>query len=228
MSDIYQQTALSEYGRVAADYATEKKSKTALAKSYQRHEALIATSIDQASVKPACEAGCAYCCHYKVEVRAHEVFLIKEFMESSLPAETRLNILKEAEVNEKVIRSLTAEQHLTTNIKCPFLIDKQCGIYPVRPFRCRNYHATDANICAASFDAPTDMSIATNIIESVALFGDAHTQGYEAAVHQKGFDPRVYDFTSALLEAFREATALKRYKKGKKSFLTAIEVDQAE
>jgi Fe-S-cluster containining protein len=228
MNDIYQQAAMGEYQRVLADYATEKKSKTALQNSYGRHDQLIAKSTEASSIKPACRAGCAFCCHYKVEVRAHEVFLIKEHMEQRLSPELQQSILAEAETNAQTIKNLTPEEHLSTNIKCPFLIDSQCSIYTVRPFRCRNFHATDVSICEASFNAPADMSIANNLIESVALFGDAHTQGYEAAAHKKGLDPRVYDFTSALLEAFGEANALKRYNRGKKAFLTAIEVDQGE
>lgn len=227
MNDKYQQAAMGEYQRVLADYATEKKSKTALQNSYGRHDLLIAKSTEASNIKPACKAGCAFCCHYKVEVRAHEVFLIKDYMEQHLSPELQQRILTEAETNAQIIKNLTPEEHLSTNIKCPFLIGSQCSIYAVRPFRCRNFHATDASICEASFNAPGDMSIANNLIESVALFGDAHTQGYEAAAHQKGLDPRVYDFTTAILEAVAEPGAYKRYKKAKKAFLSALEVDES-
>ncbi len=58
------------------------------------------------------------------------------------------------------------------------------------------------------------MKIATGMIENVAIFADAHTQGFEAAAEQTGRDARVYDFTAALLEAFADLNALKRHNTG--------------
>ena len=131
----------------------------------------------------------------------------------------------EAEANAEIIRALTPEQHLTTNIKCPMLQENQCSIYPARPFRCRNFHSTDANACEQSHGDPSNMEIATGMIEDIAMFADAHTQGCESAEEQTGRDARVYDFTTALLEVLSDANTLKRYQRGKKVFQQAIEVE---
>jgi hypothetical protein len=85
-------------------------------------------------------------------------------------------------------------------------------------------HSTDANACEQSHGDPSNMEIATGMIEDVAMFADAHTQGFEAAAEQTGKDARVYDFTTALLEVFDDANVLKRYQRGKKTFQQAIEV----
>lgn len=225
MTDPFQSAALSEYQKSATQLSTGKDATAALQKSYQRYDNLIAKAIDESPIKPACKAGCAFCCHYKVEVRAHEILLIKDYMSKTFSAEKIAAVLAEAEANAAIIRTLTPEQHLTTNIKCAFLQDNQCSIYPVRPFRCRNFHSTDANACEQSHGDPGNMEIATGMIEDVAMFADAHTQGFEAAAEQTGRDARVYDFTTALLEVFNDANTLKRYQRGKKVFQQSIEVE---
>jgi len=224
MTDPFQSAALTEYQKSTAQLATGKDSAAALKKSYERYDNLIAKAIDESPIKPACKAGCAFCCHYKVEVRAHEMLLIKDYISKTFSAEKITAVLSEAEANAAIIRTLTPEQHLTTNLKCALLQDNQCSIYPVRPFRCRNFHSTDAQACEESHGDPSNMEIATGMIEDVAMFADAHTQGFEAAADQTGRDARVYDFTTALIEVFNDVSVLKRYQRGKKTFQTAIEV----
>ena len=224
MTDPFQSAALSEYQKSAAQLATGKVAAAALKKSYERYDNLIAKTIDESPIKPACKAGCAFCCHYKVEVRAHEMLLIKDYMSKTFNAEKIAAVLAEVEANAAIIRTLTPEQHLTTNLKCALLQDNQCSIYPVRPFRCRNFHSTDANACEQSHGDPSNMEIATGMIEDVAMFADAHTQGFEAAATQTGRDVQVYDFTTALLELYNDENVLKRYKTGKRAFKQAIKV----
>lgn len=224
MTDIFQTTAQQEYQRSAAQLKGSKDANTALKKSYERYDNLIATTFDESISKPACKAGCAFCCYYKVEARAHEILLIKDYMVKNFTPEKIAAVLKEAEANATIIRSLTPEQHLTTNLKCTMLENNQCSIYPVRPFRCRNFHSTDAQACENSFNDPTNMEISTGMIEEVAILADAHTQGFEAAVGQTGRDNRVYDFNTALIDAFAGANTLNRYKAGKKAFPNAIEI----
>lgn len=224
MTDSFQTAALSEYQKSATQLAAGKDATAALKKSYERYDNLIAKAIDASPIKPACKAGCAFCCHYKVEVRAHEMLLIKDYISKTFSTEKIAAVLAEAEANAAIIRTLTPEQHLTTNLKCALLQDNQCSIYPVRPFRCRNFHSTDANACEQSHGDPGNMEISTGMIEDVAMFADAHTQGFEAATEQTGRDTRVYDFTTALLEVFNDTNTLKRYQRGKKVFQVAIEV----
>jgi Fe-S-cluster containining protein len=224
MTDPFQSAALSEYQKSAAQLTSAKDSTVALKKSYARYDNLIAKAIDESPRKPACKAGCAFCCHYKVEVRAHEMLLIKDYMINTFSPDQITGVLAEAEANAAIIRTLTPEQHLTTNLKCALLQDNQCGIYPVRPFRCRNFHSTDANACEQSHGDPANMDIATGMIETIAMLADAHTQGFEAAAEQTGRDNRVYDFNTALVEVFSDANTLKRYQRGKKAFQHALEV----
>lgn len=224
MTDQFQTTAQQEYQRAAAQLKGSKDANSALKKSYERYDNLIAKSFDESSTKPDCKAGCAFCCYYKVEARAHEILLIKEYIGKHFSAEKIAALKAALEANITVIRNLTPEQHLTTNLKCALLENNQCSVYPVRPFRCRNFHSTDANACETSFNDPTNMETSTDMIEQVAILADAHTQGFEAATEQFGKDNRIYDFNTALLEALTDEQTLKRYQRGKKTFQRAIEI----
>lgn len=226
MDDIFNQAALTEFTTALSELGKEKTVQVALKKSFVRYENLIATATKDSATKPACRAGCAYCCHYKVEVRAHEMFLIKDYLQKNWTQVQIKNLLSEAEDTAKIIKSLTQEQHLTTNIRCVFLADNQCSIYTARPFKCRNFHATDALACEQSFNEPENLSIENTFVESIALFGNAHSQGFEGAIQHTGLDSRAYDFTTALLEIFAEPNTLKRFTKGKKTFIKAIEVKE--
>lgn len=224
MSDIFQATAQQEYQRSAAQLKSAKDANAALKKSYERYDNLIAKAFDESTTKPACKAGCAFCCYYKVEARAHEILLIKDYMGKHFSTEKIASVLDTATANATIIRTLTPEQHLTTNLQCALLENNQCSIYPVRPFRCRNFHSTDAQACEHSFNDPGNMEIATGMIEEVAILADAHTQGFEAAAEQTGRDTRIYDFNTALLEVFADEHASKRYQRGKKTFQQAVEI----
>lgn len=228
MSDVYEQAAVGEYGRAVADIKKSKMPILPLQKSYQRFDKIIAKSIEESPTKPACKAGCSYCCYYKVEVKAHEILLIHEHMQKHLTAELRSQILTSAQDNTDLISTLTPKEHLSTNIKCPFLIANQCSIYEVRPFRCRSFHAVQVNACEASHANPSDFSIATELIEDVSHYSDAMSQGFEAAIMDSGLDHRTYDLNTALLEVFADNSIEKRYKRGKKAFKRAIEVVDVE
>lgn len=224
MTDPFQAAALDEYQKATAQLESRRDPATALQKSYTRYDTLIARAMEASPIKPACKAGCAFCCHYKVEVRAHEILLIKDYMSKTWSEEKITAVLADVEANAAIIRTLSPEQHLVTNIQCALLQDNQCSIYPVRPFRCRNFHSTDANACEQSHGDPGNMDIATGMIEDIAMLADAHTQGFEAAAEHTGRDNRVYDFSTALLEAFSDKSATKRHQRGKKTFQQAIEV----
>lgn len=228
-SDPFETAAVNEYQRSLNDIGKLKSTLAPLQKSYQRFDKIIAKSIEDSPTKPACKAGCFYCCYYKVEVKAHEILLIHEYMQKKLSSDVSSHILASAKANADLIHTFTEQQHLSTNLKCPFLIENQCSIYEARPFRCRSFHAVQVDGCEASYNNPSDFTIATELIPDVSHFSDALSQGFEAAAMDAGFDHRTYDLNTALIEVFNDSSIEKRYKRGKKAFKNAIEViDAAE
>ena len=130
----------------------------AFAESQPRHDARIAAATDVATL--ACRVGCTFCCHFTVDVRPAEVFVILDFVDRSFTPQERSRTLAAIQANAAALAGLDEEQRVTQNIRCPFLDDGRCGIYPVRPQSCRNYHATDvAAVSYTHLTLPTIYSV---------------------------------------------------------------------
>lgn len=188
---------------------------------YRRLDAAVSKAVEESSVKPACRAGCSFCCYYKVEARAVEVLAIRDYVLAKLKPEQIRAIVEQANRNVVEAKTLTHVEHLATNQRCPFLINDQCVVYPVRPSKCRNFHAADIQGCKESYEQPTNLSIPNSYIPAVFDAANGITQGFEGATEHAGFDPRVYDLNSAFLEALKNPKASKRLRSGKKAFLSA-------
>jgi len=171
------------------------------------------------------QAGGSYCCHFKVDVRADEALMIAEFVRTRLDDATREHVIEAAERNAGIIRSMTAKEHLTTNLKCCFLLEGRCSIYAARPFACRNFHATDVAGCIRLYDEPENLDVPDSYVPEVHARGAGHREGRQAAVMEAGLDVRAYDLTTAFLEAMSGASTAKRLRQGKRALIQAIVID---
>jgi Fe-S-cluster containining protein len=217
--DNFMHTAQAEY-----NIASSELSKFSPQEFYRRHDALIKNTINSISTKPACRAGCSYCCYYKVEARALEVLAIQQYVVSKFEPEKIRQVKEQASRNVNEAKGLSYKEHLATNQQCPFLIENQCSVYAVRPSKCRNFHAADVQGCKESYEQPENLTIPNAFIEEVFETGNGATMGFEKATDVAGFDPRFYDLNSAFLEAMDTKFA-KRMKSGKKAFLSATIVN---
>jgi Fe-S-cluster containining protein len=196
----------------------------ALVGFYRRLDAAVAKAIEESPVKPACRAGCSFCCYYKVEARAVEVLAIRDYVLAKFKPELIRAIVEQANRNVAEAKTLTHIEHLATNQRCPFLVDDKCAVYTVRPSKCRNFHAADMQGCKGSYDQPTNLSIPNSYIPEVFDAANGITQGFEGATEHARLDQRVYDLNSAFIEALKNPQASKRLRSGKKAFLSATVV----
>src|SRR5687768_3413140 len=63
--------------------------------SQQRHDERIASAPDVGTL--ACRAGCTWCCHFSVDVRAVEVFGILDFVERTFTADEKARVYARSE-----------------------------------------------------------------------------------------------------------------------------------
>lgn len=214
----------SEELPVASSDLEKRPPLEALVSFYKRHDIAMAKAIASSYTKPACGPGCSYCCYYKVEAKALEVVAIAQYVSTRFSSETVSSILEQAKRNVAEAKNLTPAEHVTTNQKCPFLIENRCSIYPVRPSKCRNFHASESKGCKDSYEQPYNLYIPNSFIAEVFAAGNGMEQGFEQAAANAGIDPRMYDLNSAFVEAFENPKAAKRLNSGKKAFLTATVV----
>lgn len=223
------QIAQREY-EIASEELAKRTPQESLSAFYRRHDSAVIQAIERSLVKPACRAKCSYCCYYKVEARAVEVLAVQQYVMSKFKPEQIRQIIEQATRNVEEAKNLTHTEHLATNQRCPFLIDDQCAVYHVRPSKCRNFHAANANGCRESYEQPTNLEIPNSYIPDLFSAANGITEGFELATEEAGLDPRVYDLNSAFIEAMRSPQAAKRMKSGKRTFVkaTVVHVPESE
>lgn len=193
--------------------------------SQQRHDSRIASAADFPTL--ACRAGCTWCCHFSVDVRAVEVFRMLDFVARELPPQEQERIRREAEANSATLRGLDDFERMRRNVKCPFLSQGRCTIYAARPQTCRNYHATDAKGCEQSWEDPDDMDIDPEFAPLVYQAGGAHVDAFCAAMRAEGYDIRVHELNTALAVAMCDPGARERFEARQAPF-GAVAGDEVE
>jgi Fe-S-cluster containining protein len=152
----------------------------------------------------ACKPGCTWCCNFLVDARAPEIFAILDYMERELPAAEQARIREEISGNRAMLAPLSDEERLERNVKCPFLSQARCMIYPVRPQTCRNYHATDVAGCQKAFEEPENTDIDPEFAPLVYQSGLAHVEAFSKSLSDAGYDASAYELNSALSAALED------------------------
>jgi Fe-S-cluster containining protein len=177
--------------------------------SQQRHDERIASAPDVGTL--ACRAGCTWCCHFSVDVRAVEVFGILDFVERTFSADEKARVYAEIRANSAALGNLDEFERMRRNVKCPFLREGRCSIYSVRPQTCRNYHATSAVGCQQSYEDPDNLDIDPEFAPLVYQAGGAHVDAVTAAMREAGYDTNVYEMNTAIDVALSEPGARERF-----------------
>jgi Fe-S-cluster containining protein len=181
----------------------------AFERSQQRHDARIASAPDVGTL--ACGAGCSWCCHFTVDVRAVEVFRILDFVEQSFTADEKARVYAEVLANSEMLGKLDEEARMTRNLKCPFLSAGRCTIYSARPQSCRNYHATNAAGCQQSYEDPGNLDIDPEFAPYVYQAGLAHVEAISRVMSEAGYDVSAYELNCALQAAISDPGARQRF-----------------
>ena len=168
-----------------------------------------------------CQKGCSFCCWLRIDVRAHEVFLILRHIESAWGAEEVVALRAGARITREALRGLDAAGREAVHQPCLLLRDGQCSVYEVRPAACRRYLSGSVAACESLWKGdPTDREIQDPLL--------AETGRYAAtAVHntfvEKGYDGYSYDLPLALAEALEDPESLTRWLGGGKAFSSGAE-----
>ena len=189
----------------------------AFAQSQPRHDARVAAAADVGTL--ACRAGCTFCCHFTVDIRPAEAFVILDYVDRSFTSAAKTQALAAVRANAAALSGLDEAQRVTQNIRCPFLDDGRCSIYPVRPQSCRNYHATDVTGCEQSYDDPGNLDIDPEFAPGVYQAGEAHVEAVSGALADAGYDVDAYELSGALAAALDDPGARARYEAGLRPFI---------
>jgi Fe-S-cluster containining protein len=188
----------------------------ALEHSQQRHDSRITAAPDVGTL--ACRSGCTWCCYFTVDVRAAEVLRIMDLVERSFSVEAKARLHAEVRANAATLRNLGEDERVARNLKCPFLSRGRCTIYDARPQTCRNYHATNVTGCQKAYDEPENEDIDPDFAPFVYQAGAAHVEAFSAALHDAGYDTKVYELNCALDAALSQPDARVRFESNGRPF----------
>lgn len=192
--------------------------KPALIASQKRQEDMSKLIVSSASPGVACQAGCWYCCYYKVDASAEEVLHIADYVRVKFSPERLQKLKADVAGNAQTMRALSDTEQLRANLKCVFLDDGKCSVYEVRPARCKIFHARDLAGCRKSYEEPSNLSIPNSFIPELFRAGEAHLKGFRQAISDSDYDTSVYELNSALDKALADYTPERRFEKRKKAF----------
>lgn len=187
-----------------------------------RFDELNTRTIEATSACLDCRAGCSLCCEsLRVDVYAHEAFLIADHIQSHFAEEQRAALWKRLEKHAAQVLPLTPFEHATRNIPCPLLQEGRCSIYAVRPQACRRHHSLDVRTCQYACDHPTDLQApAAHSAELFATLTAAMAENTEA-YRQLGLDTTVYELGTALQEALDDPGSWAGWKGHMEAFIRA-------
>jgi Fe-S-cluster containining protein len=194
---------------------------TVLAELHKRLAMLSDVIVKERNVKLACQAGCSYCCHLRVDAYAHEVLFAADFIRRNLSTVEIDAIIAKSKAHAGKVRAMTLLQQMSSNNACPLLVDNRCSAYGGRPISCRSHHATNVNFCAQFFESCNPLTPSS---QDSTLYEDTRAvwTGIAEAYAEEGYDSLVYDFGSAIGEALENPATARRWRDKKRAFSSEV------
>lgn len=179
-----------------------------LAERAQKETDKVSEDVKSRGVHFDCRKGCSYCCRLEVGSFPQESFRIAR-------------ILNERPNKEPLIAALV--NHLEKNREitdkhqrdaCPFLVDRACSIYEVRPMMCRRMHSLDVERCKRMDDTvPSDPEL---FYKSEAIW-----EGTRKAYARVKLPTEAHELVASVLLALTDPSAEERWWNGEDVFAEA-------
>jgi Fe-S-cluster containining protein len=193
----------------------------AMERSLATFDTLNERIIGQTGIKLDCRAGCSICCSLRVEVFAHEIFLLARHIRGHFSADEISGLLGRLAAHAEKVLPLTVFEHATQNIICPLLQNGRCSVYAARPQSCRRHHSQDVAACQFTFDHPDDLEFPGAHDRDLFRALTAAMQENIDAYAELGYDHTIYELGTALAEALRDDTSWVRWQERGQAFLQA-------
>ncbi|MEQ1517974.1 MAG: YkgJ family cysteine cluster protein [Usitatibacteraceae bacterium] len=175
--------------------------------------------IDASKLGLACERGCNYCCHQRVEIRPYEAFVLVEHIRAHFSEAKQAGVKARLAANRARIAPLAPLEHTQAGIACALLEEGVCSVYEARPAACRKYYSLSVDTCRTAFEHPKEPLMGPLEDDALRLAGNAVALGFARGVEESGRDTNRYELQGALLDALDSPKAAKRYRDGKKAFV---------
>jgi Fe-S-cluster containining protein len=161
--------------------------------------------------RPACRAGCVFCCAIPVEIRAPEaIYIALRLREERSSAEIDALLEKlRRRVAER--RGWLCDERWARRQMCVFLQSNWlCGIYAFRPLNCRGWTSKSRDDCAS------ESPVTPHALVHLATQAAGHGLTRVAAAMQ--LESTSYELEAAILRALETPDAAERWARGERIF----------
>jgi Fe-S-cluster containining protein len=146
----------------------------------------------------ACSAGCSSCCHQRVPISGSEAFFIALYLNVVKPRHGDLDRVA------KQVSHLAPMQRWAREIACPFLVDRHCSIYSVRPGACRTHFSLSLNACKAAWKTrKSRQTVTIPFLGDPKLVGQMMISGSDYAMREAGWQFAVGDLEPMVQQAIQ-------------------------
>src|SRR3954470_13453149 len=114
-----------------AQARTASEAHAAFRAALAAYDQLNKSAIERTGARLDCCAGCSICCSLRIEVYAHEVFLIADHILATFSDAELLALKERLAAHTETVLPLTPFEHATRNLVCPLLRDGLCSVYAV-------------------------------------------------------------------------------------------------
>ena len=188
---------------------------------HKRVDEMVEASVRGHAVKVDCARGCSFCCHLPVYATPHEAFTLAAWLRANFDAARLAAAIRRLRENLARTRALGAEGRKHSNLACALLGEGgACTAYEARPAQCRRFHSTRLETCKTSFSNPADDTIEAPMHPAVAHNVAVVMTLAQRAARSAGLDAEPVDMNLALTEALENPKAWRRWRDGKKPFVS--------
>lgn len=153
--------------------------------------------------KPACQAGCSYCCSSHITLLPQEAFSIGLYLAGNCNVDLFSKLAEQCFDIASVLENYSLEDFAADYFRpCPFLLDKKCSIYEVRPIVCRNWISTDIDACIASFNSKNTVTVPQNSL--IMVQKDVIYAGQAAYLASFGINGRICSFIPLMAQVMTD------------------------
>ena len=150
-----------------------------------------------ASHRPACQAGCAACCHLHVVATPPEVIAIARHVQDQWGHQRLTDLQHKIHHHIQQTSHIDAVARRQLRAPCPFLTAGHCDIHPVRPISCRGWNSLDRQVCDSDLANPTHGTSTPVNLPQYVLAGRI-AEGLSAASHALGLESPQLDFVRGM------------------------------
>jgi Fe-S-cluster containining protein len=163
----------------------------------------------------ACKSGCSFCCHLRATVAPPEAIALFRYLRSQIPATLAQQIEQRVLANAERIAHMTEEQHLSTNVRCAFLVDGTCSAYRARPMACALHHSLDVDACERLYENPADFSVGIRKLKVIEDTMTATHAGMRQALEGLGLSDEPMELHTAVAAILRDQSLIERWRSGR-------------